>query len=312
MNQYTVINSISQEIKATKHADSAVANKQQEKKTPIRVRLRDPSMRSVSTSAKPLPIPSTPLADVYVISCRELAYEKGLFDLVTFIDYKQGRMLKTLKPLGHTPRLHKSANRRLEESGMLIDLPLTKMAAGEQRSATRTSGRQSAFAAKTPVAGRSSKLASRNTCYTPARHASTARLSPGLSDLGDAPDYSVTLSKYLSQQKPAMRNHSTLVSPPAEYIIYPTRTSMARKNFTTSNTMLDLKHPECSTPLAKPHIAPGMNYAFEKKISALCPSDNYSFKSYRNHLPQRRAIAGLVNRGNDSKSAKRNVKQRVM
>ncbi|KAF6041372.1 hypothetical protein EB796_000326 [Bugula neritina] len=51
----------------------------------------------------------TATADVFVVNCRQLAYEKEMLDIVNLIDYKQGCLLRTLKPPNHPVRLIKSA-----------------------------------------------------------------------------------------------------------------------------------------------------------------------------------------------------------
>lgn len=51
----------------------------------------------------------TALADVFVVTCRQLAYEKEMYNIVNLIDYKQGCLLKWLKPPNHKVRLTKSA-----------------------------------------------------------------------------------------------------------------------------------------------------------------------------------------------------------
>lgn len=64
------------------------------------------------------------LADVFVIDCRQLAYEKELLEIVNLIDFKQGCLLKTLKPPEHKPRLIRSAKQRRLEAQLEKDMVL--------------------------------------------------------------------------------------------------------------------------------------------------------------------------------------------
>ncbi|XP_067934260.1 uncharacterized protein [Watersipora subatra] len=69
---------------------------------------------------------TTALADVFVVSCRQLAYEKEMYNIVNLIDFKQGCLLKWLKPPSHNVRLIKSA-RLANEASIEPILPPDRM-----------------------------------------------------------------------------------------------------------------------------------------------------------------------------------------
>lgn len=64
------------------------------------------------------------VADVFVVDCRQLAYEKEMSSIVNLIDFKLGCLPKWLKPPDHIPRLIKSANQRRLEADLIRDMAL--------------------------------------------------------------------------------------------------------------------------------------------------------------------------------------------
>ena len=64
------------------------------------------------------------VADVFVVDCRQLAYEKEMSSIVNLIDYKNGCLPKWLKPPDHVPRIIRSANQRRLEAQREKDMML--------------------------------------------------------------------------------------------------------------------------------------------------------------------------------------------
>lgn len=268
---------------------------------------------STSQSIKPEILPETPTADVFVISCRQLAYEKEMLDIVDMIDYKQGRSRRGPR---HTPRLLRSPNKRLKEAGILIDRPkstyvnsydfrasksrLSHVSHGVSPMPTRGLSSATTYHQQRPITSKREN----NSLLLPTDFGRDS-VTPVCRDIENRSPDNLLLDRYIRQVRTTSRKskskkdqHNTLHNSSSNHI-YATKTSMTRQNLHLTPENLRLRHTELDVPaVPRSKISMGDNYRFEhdlntstKKLafSNTCSTsgNRIQYTSYGHHLPNR-------------------------
>jgi len=216
-------------------------------------------------------IPSTPIADLFPVSCRELAYEKEMLELVKLIDFKEGCMLRTWQPPNHEKRILKSPEERLREFGVLAcdyqldykESPLKDLPEPKPR---RKISKASKSAKSISIPTHHDFSMSTNLLTVPTSDALSVKSEDSVTSTGSNP------TQRLSSPTPypvAPLSPKDNANSRAQSHYRLTKSFLCRKNFTYGQGDLNLRHAELSDIKKLPKMLPTSvaDFKFERRMS---------------------------------------------
>lgn len=260
----------------------------------------------------------TALADVFVVTCRQLAYEREMYNIVNLIDFKQGCLLKWLKPPNHKIRLIKSARiakvASLREPVLPPDRPHLFLAKplSKRRSRSKKHGMALPLATQQPASTVQSEALPEPAEPEKAVAVPTAAAEPSLVQ---RPSSTCDLESIAIGREPPTRAASTVrgrtivYTPSHRQSLQPspgirlTKTAVVRQresHLANTDEQYCLRHPEFSdTVLVKPRSHQSCDSKIQRCMNRPIPcSDTHSSRgrqlpststsSYGHHLPFRR------------------------